>query len=574
MNWQVILRNQWFQLCLVAALCSAGAGIFDLATISSPPIPTPSPTPYPSPSKPPSPAPLAQLHPKAPGHWIVDPSGAADADSGNLQQVVASAAQGDTVTIRPGRYEARLGIDKDLTLVGEGTSPAIPLIFSNRDQSNVIQILAGHVVLSNLQIEQDFNAVFAALVSANQAHVELTHCSVTSNGTFGAVANEDAQLDVSESTFKSSSIGNGLVYIGRAHGTIIHTSFINNRSALEVQNQAHVTADSCTFRDNGYQQFHANAVYAGGSGATLEVARSSFLNNSPTVAFVEESGKLIMTGCNLENNGISLESDRATDGMMVIQTGAQATLTNLSCKSNKQGIAVSTAATAQLNNVTLSDTGIVTNNGKYQVYCNAIYLDGDGTTASIAGSTISGDQYNGIFIANGAKISVQNCSISNCRLHGLVFGSDEGTPGYGSVNNSTVFSNHRDGIYLQSKSLVEISGGEISDNGISGIEVAGNGSVGTVANLVLVRNQGQVGLLAYSGGLIKVKGCTIEKNQYGIQAGLEKGPELAGTILLESSIVRDNGYGAVSCAGSTITLSRATFKNRQNYWEDGGTIQR
>jgi hypothetical protein len=82
-------------------------------------------------------------------------------------------------------------------------------------------------------------------------------------------------------------------------------------------------------------------------------------------------------------------------------------LTNLSCKSNKQGIAVSTAATAQFNNVTLSDTGIVTNNGKYQVYCNAIYLDGDGTTASIAGSTISGDQYNGIFIANGAKISVQ-----------------------------------------------------------------------------------------------------------------------------------------------------------------------
>src|SRR5580704_2827109 len=149
MNWQVILRNQWFQLCLVAALCSAGAGIFDLATISSPPIPTPSPTPYPSPSKPRSPAPLAQLHPKTPGHWIVDPSGAADADSGNLQQVVASAAQGDTVTIRPGRYEARLGIDKDLTLVGEGTSPAIPLIFSNRDQSNVIQILAGHVVLSN-----------------------------------------------------------------------------------------------------------------------------------------------------------------------------------------------------------------------------------------------------------------------------------------------------------------------------------------------------------------------------------------------------------------------------------------
>ena len=49
MNWQVILRNQWFQLCLAAALCSAGAGIYDLASIpakNSEPIPAPSPAPY------------------------------------------------------------------------------------------------------------------------------------------------------------------------------------------------------------------------------------------------------------------------------------------------------------------------------------------------------------------------------------------------------------------------------------------------------------------------------------------------------------------------------------------------
>jgi Right handed beta helix region len=574
MNWQVILRNQWFQLCLVAALCSGGAGIFDLATISTPPNPTPAPTPSLSPVKPASPATLALLHPKTSGHWIVDASGAADADSRNLQQVVASAALGDTITIRPGRYEASLLIDKDLTFVGEGTSPATPLIFSNRDQSNVLQISAGHVTLSNLQIEQDFNAIFAALICAKQAHVELTHCSVTSNGTFGAVVNEDAQLDVSESSFRSSPIGNALVYIGRAHGTVTHTSFMNNRSALEAQNQARVTVDSCTFRDNGYQQNHANALYVGGSGATLEVARSAFLNNSPSVAIAEESGKLTMTTCNLKNNGISLEVDHVTDGMLVIQTGAQATLTNLDCKSNKQGIAISTAATAQLNNVNLLETGIVTNNEKYQVYCNSIYLDGDGTTASIAHSTISGAQYNGIFIANGAKASVQNCSISNCRFHGLLFGSDAGTPGYGSVTDSMVFSNHRVGIYLQSKSLVEINGGEISDNGVNGIEVSGNGSVATLTNLVLVR-KGQTGLIAYSGGLIKVKNCTIEKNQFGIQAGLQKGPEFAGTILLESSIVRDNSdYGAISCAGSTITLSGATFENRQNFWEDGGSIQR
>jgi hypothetical protein len=129
---------------------------------------------------------------------------------------------------------------------------------------------------------------------------------VTSKGLVGAAATEEAQLDVSDSIFRSSPIGNGLVYQGKARGAVTRTNFSDNRSGLQVENQSRVTADSCIFRDNGYQQFHANAVYVGGSGATLEVARSSFLNNSPTVAFVEESGKLIMTGCNLENNGISL----------------------------------------------------------------------------------------------------------------------------------------------------------------------------------------------------------------------------------------------------------------------------
>jgi hypothetical protein len=580
MNWQGILRNQWFQLCLVAALCSAGAGIFDLATVTTPPHPTPSPGPYPNPSKPqpwvaPS-ATVAQLHAKKAGHWIVDASGAADSDSPDLQQVVASAADGDTVTLRPGRYEATLLIDKDLTLVGEGTPPANPVIFFNRDRYSVIQSSAGHLTLSNLQVEQDFSGPYSALYCEKQAQVELTHCSVTSKAIHDAAAADDAQLDVSDSSFTSSPAGTGMVYSGRAHGTVTRCIFSNNRSALQAQNQSRVTVDSCTFQGNGYQEINANALYVGGSGATLDVERSAFLNNSPTVAYAEESGKLTMTGCNLENNGITLEGEQATEGVITVQTGAQATLTNLVCKFNKQGIAVLSGGKLELNNVSLSNTGIVTNNLKYAVYCNSIYLGGDGTTASISGSTISNAEYRGIFVAYGAKAIVQKCSITNCKLFGLAFGSDDGGPGYGTVTDSRVISNHLIGIYLQAKSLVDVYGGEISGNGVNGIEVAGSGSVATVTNSVLVRNQEQEGLLAYSGGLIKVKGCTIERNRFGIQAGLpNKGAEFGGTIILESSTVRDNTeYGAISCAGSTITLSGTKFINRQNLFEeDGGTIK-
>jgi hypothetical protein len=570
MNWQAILRNQWFQLCLAAAICSAGAGIYDLAAGSSRnPLPTPSPSPSPPPYVTP---PLVPLIAKQAGHWIVDASGG-DSDSRDLAQVVASAANGDTVTIRPGRYEAMLVINKDLAFVGKGSSPADTLIFFNQDQLNVIDVEAGHVTFSNLQIEQDFNTTFAALYSGKQAHLELTNCSVTSRSTYDLSVGADVQLDARDSAFSSSDIGYGVVFQERAHGTLTRCNIMNNKFGLQVQNQSHVQVDGCTFQYNGDQNGYGNVAGVNGSGATLDFTRSNFLKNSVAVC-AYESGSLSMTGCTLENNGISLEAQHVASGLILVQTGAQATLSNLVCKFNKQGVAVLTAGKAQLNNVVLSNTGIGAGNANF--FCNSIYLDGDGTSASVSKSSISDGVYNGILVVNGAKVLLENSSISNSNLSGLVFGSDDGTPGYGTLNNSTVLGNHVAGIIVQSKSSIVVNGGEISNNLLNGVEVAGIGSAGAV-NYTSIRNHPDVGLYAYRGGTITVRHCLIEKNRTGIQAGIaDAGRESAGTILLESSTVQNNsGYGAISCSGSVINFNANIFKNgRYDYLEQSGGVIR
>jgi hypothetical protein len=579
MNWQVLLRNQWFQLCLAAALCSAGAGIFDLTTNpakNSQPIPTPSPAPYSTPHPLASPSPVfTQLHAKKAGHWIVDVSGAADSDSRDLNQVVESAANGDTITVRPGRYEARLWIKKDLIVAGEGTAPANALLFLNRDQANVVHIEAGHVTFSNLQIEQDFNASFSALDCAMQAHVELTNCSVTSKSTYGVSVQNDAQLDARDSVFSSSEVGCGIIYSGRTHGTVTHSRVFGNKFGLEVQNQSHVSVDSCTFQYNGDQNGYGIVTDVNGSGATLEVVRSDFSQNSAGI-YAQESGSLTMTGCTLENNGLSLEAPHFTGGLICVETAAQATLSDLVCKFNKQGISVLAAGKAQLNNVSLSDTGIATSNTQYINFCSTIYVNGDGTTVSISKSAISDAIYNGVVVFNGAKAVVENSSISNSKFNGVLFGSDDGTPGYGAVTDSTVFSNHVSGIFVQSKSSVEINGGELSDNFNAGVEVSGSGSAATLNN-IYVRNHPKTGMMSYTGGMITAKHCTIEKNQFGVQAGLpDTGRESGGTIFLESCVVQSNtGYGAISCAGSVINLSGNRFQNgRSDYLRESGGIIR
>jgi hypothetical protein len=579
MNWQVLLRNQWFQLCLAAALCSAGAGIYDLATVpakNSPPYPPPSPGQYvtPHPSANPSPA-FVQLRAKKAGHWIVDASGAGDSDSRALSQVVGSAANGDTITIRPGRYEASLVIGKDLAFVGEGTAPANALIYFNQDQFNVVHIEAGHVTFSNLRIEQDFNTSFAALYCAKQAHIELTNCTVTSKSAYSVSVGDDTQFDARDSAFSSSEIGYGVIYSGRAHGAMTRCHIFGNKFGLEVENQSRVTVDSCTFQSNGDQNGYGIVASVDGSGALLDIARSNFLQNSAGI-YAQESGNLTMTGCTLENNGISLEASHVTGGLICVQTAAQATLTNLVCKFNKQGISILAAGKAQLNNVNLAGTGIVTSNNQYITFCNSIYLNGDGTTASVLKSSISDAVYNGVLVMNGAKVVVENSSISNSKYNGLAFGSDDGTPGYGTVTDSTLLGNHAAGVFVQSKSSVEISGGEISNNLNDGIDVGGIGSAATLNN-IYVRNHPKVGMMAYSGGTITAKHCTIEKNQYGIQAGLpDTGRESGGTIFIESSVVQNNSaYGAISCAGSVINLTGNRFQNgRYDYLRQAGGIIR
>ena len=439
----------------------------------------------------------------------------------------------------------------------------------------MVDVEAGHVTFSNLRIEQDFNTTYAAFYCGKQARVEIANSSVTSKSTNNVSVADDAQLDVRDSLFRSSEIGCGILFLGRAHGTVTHSNIIGNRIGLEAQNQAQVKVDSSSFQNNGDQNGYGAMISVDGSGATLNVERSRFYQNAAGI-YAQESGNLTMTGCTLENNGISLEGAHVTSGLITVQTAAQATLNNLVCKSNKQGISVLTAGKAQLNNVTLAATGIVTNNAQYIVYCNTLYLNGDGTTVSISGSTISEGEYNGVVIVNRAKAVVENSTIANCKYSGLIFGSDDGTPGFGTMTNSTVSSNHFAGVVVQSKSSLEINGGEISSNFTDGIDVGGQGSIGTLTN-IFVRNHPKVGILAYSGGSITVKRCTIEKNQYGIQAGLsEKGREFGGSIVLESSAVQNNtGYGAISCAGSIINLSGNKFQNgRNDYLKQSGGIIR
>ena len=131
MNWRALLQNQWFQLCLLVAALSGGVMIYNIAEgpSSSDKISgngTPTPSPSASASVPPRT--ITKIKPKKRGEWILDPSGARDADSSDIETVAASLSDGDVVNLRSGTYTGNCEVNVSARFVGPAPGKGVATI--------------------------------------------------------------------------------------------------------------------------------------------------------------------------------------------------------------------------------------------------------------------------------------------------------------------------------------------------------------------------------------------------------------------------------------------------------------
>lgn len=578
MNWRSVLSNQWFQLCLTTAICAAGAGLYDLSQTTSHLVtrasPTPSqlaagPTPTSTASRPPD---VSRLHAKTRGHWIVDSAGAPDADGQDLNQIVASANNGDTISIRPGTYQVSVVIDKDLILTGTAELAQGPVIEGQGEKSNVFNVSGGHVIFSNLRIEKDVDDALAAIYCGNEASVDLVNCAVSSKGLYCVAAHGDSQLTVRGCSFRSSNVGHGVEYFERSHGNVLDSQFIENKWGLVSIDQSQVELNNCTFERNGDSKGFGSPTAVEGSGATIDIKNSRFEHNTGAIGALR-GGDLIMENCDLEHNGVSLEGDQVSSGVITVQSRSHGKLTGIHCSSNDQGISILSGAKVELNNIALTSTGIRTSNKKFAAFCNGIYASGDGSAVSISGATLKDTPYSNIVILGNATATVTNCSVSNAGTAGLYFGSDDGTQGHGTVTSTNVFSNSNFGISVKSGSRIEVSGGEVYDNKI-GIVVVGNGS-DAVVNKTSIRDQSVAGILLAKGGSMSAKDCLIARDRIGIQVG-EAGKDPGSSLSIETCNINSNEKSAAEVFdGSVITeKSNRLDHNGSDFVKFGtGTVQ-
>lgn len=260
----------------------------------------------------PAPAEAKPADKKTPGRLVVSADAGPGVNFTKLSEAITSASDGDTITLRPGKYETSVLTSKSLTITGGGSSPEdVELTYS---VNPTFALDGGHMVMENLTIANTSQVDYWA-VSVTRASLVLRNVNLKS--TVKGLKVQDGDLDASDCDIdstagisvsgKSTVKLNGVSVTGRVIGISVEDSATDVQldgshisggggAGLRASNGAWVKINSTTISNNRY------AGIMVGSGAEVRVAKSQITGNGECGAYVEENGKLVMEKVTLTRN--------------------------------------------------------------------------------------------------------------------------------------------------------------------------------------------------------------------------------------------------------------------------------
>jgi Right handed beta helix region len=575
MNWRALLQNQWFQLCLLVAALSGGVMIYNIAQKPGSDIVggNGTPMPGPSPSASVSRQAITKIKAKKRGQWIVDSSGARDADSGDIETVAASLSDGDVVNLRAGTYTGNFEVNVSARFVGPASGKGVATIRGVDAQRAGLTISGKKVGFENVSLSFEAAGDSPAVQISREAAVEMTNCAMTTQSKFGILVSESASLTAQGTQFRAVNAGCCLKYQGTAQGTLNHCSFLAGRWGLEVINAAQVQGSSCSFQQIGLVNGLGLTLGVVGR-ASLTLDACQFDGNTATI-MADEGGTLHLTGSTFRNNGVTGEGENTSWGMICAQHGSRVSLKDNVFEDNRQGLVALSGSSLLLERAQMRQTGLVTENQKLKSYCNAVGANDQGTTVTVMGSTISDSLNDAFNVSGGANLKMVETTITNSNLSALSLGFANTAAAQAVLNNVRVNGAHGDAIFVRSGSQLDMQSCQVANSDVVGVEVQDSGSQGKITNSTITGCK-SMGLDANLGATITASGCTMEATTRGAQAGLPNDPQKRGSVFLTNCTVRGNSvFGVGACRGALLVMKGGFLGgNKQNTWhESGGTVR-
>jgi len=180
---------------------------------------------------------------------------------------VPETSDGHTIEVKPGTYYEHVGVNKSLTLLGEGSDTTI---IDGEGSGSIVVVQANNVTISNFKIQNgylsgivlyysNYSSVSSNKVSDCENGIYLYRSlgsslanNKISNNTYGILLFKSDNNTISETTMSNNYYG---LYLKNTHNTLIHHSnFINNT----VQVTMHGAQDNTWISTNHVGNYWSN----------------------------------------------------------------------------------------------------------------------------------------------------------------------------------------------------------------------------------------------------------------------------------------------------------------------------
>jgi hypothetical protein len=579
LDFRVLIKNQWVIVCSLVglvALCTTMVDVFSGKFGSSTGTQTTTNNQNTNNNQV-TPQQQAVSKPKHGRQWVVDSTGAGDADAKDFAQIVNSLQDGDTVQVKAGSYNGPLALAKSVVITGD-TDQKTGARASIRYSGTGCVITGGQVTLQNLDVSETSEGGSVLISAVSQSVVQVKNCNLLSRGSNCIAMSENGQLTLQDSSLGTGSKGTACTVKGYAKATIERCSFEENLRCVDCLEQGSVAINDCKFQNNISDSDKASLVYFGSTGSA-QFSRCTFTEN--TAVITDAQGIMTLTNCHFEKNreGYWKYTVASTSWQ---NTSGKLTLSACEFVSNPRAVLVSNGGQLTMDGCKFQGCGQIPNGGDAAAnYANLLVM-GQGSIAEVTNTTFSDVQFAGVLVADQAHATLKDITIQGGQ-YGIDLGvSATNLPKGGSVEleNATLsgqtgqaarltrasylklFKCHVDGeawdssIYVDTDSILEMAGCDVKGGKGNGLEAVGSNSQARAQQCQFLSFQG-TGVVGRNAAKIALTGCTLEQNDIGAQA-----IESAMVTVENSTIGSNRTYGVSALNAGYVSLANTTFTDQ------------
>jgi hypothetical protein len=284
-------------------------------------------------------------------------------------------------------------------------------------------------------------------------------------------------------------------------------------------------------------------------------------------------GKILCQGCSFQANGVPPAPGNSTFGVLAAQAKSRLLITATTFTSNLQGIAILSGSFAEIAGCTFEKIGTAASDATFRFYADTIAVGGAGTKAMVTKIRIRDAVRNGINVADGASLHLEDSEITSGSLCGLcAIGLKEADLTEVVALRSRFTGNRLSGVELSEETVSKLTDTTLSRNGSHGLHIAGNATV--VGESCEINANAACGAFAAQGATAHLFDCTIAGNAQGVQAGTNADAEKSSVTIHDSTVTGSSDFGAGALNGSTVILMNARLAGnpRNLYQAKGGVI--